>query len=67
MYATKSFAFAREVMVAGVGVVFLPTILSATLINDGNSNSGAKVIARDGPQLALNVWRMLFLSGRVFF
>ena len=68
MYATKSFAFAREVMVAGVGVVFLPTILSATLINDGNSNSGAKVIARVWTaKLALNVWRMLFLSGRVFF
>lgn len=68
MYATKSFAFAREVMVAGVGVVFLPTVLSATLINDGNSNSGAKVIARVWTaKLALNVWRMLFLSGRVFF
>ena len=68
MYATKSFAFAREVMVAGVGVVFLPTILSATLINDGNSSSGAKVIARVWTaKLALNVWRMLFLSGRVFF
>jgi len=68
MYATKSYAYAREIMVAGVGVVFLPTILSATLIKDGNLNSGAKVIARIWTaKLALNVWRMLFLLGRVFF
>jgi len=67
MYATKSYAYAREIMVAGVGVVFLPTILSATLIKDGNLNSGAKVIARIWTaKLALNVWRMLFLLGRVF-
>jgi hypothetical protein len=37
------------------------------LIKDGNMNSGAKVIARIWTaKLALNVWRMLFLLGRVF-
>ena len=68
MYATKSYAFARDVMVAGVGLVYLPAILSATLIVDGKPGSGPKVIARIWiAKLALNVWRMFFLSGRVFF
>ena len=65
MYATRSFRFARGIMISGVGLIFLPTILTATLLDDDNQT---KVIARIWiGKLLLNVWRMIGLIYRVFF
>lgn len=57
-YATHSFAYVREMMATGVGLVFLPVLYLAN-----RPNVSLKGIWQ--AKLALNVWRVAWLAVRV--
>lgn len=57
-YATHSFAYVREMMATGVGLVFLPVLYLAN-----RPNISLKGIWQ--AKLALNVWRVAWLAVRV--
>jgi hypothetical protein len=60
IYASHSFAYVRQVMIAGVGLIFLPTLY---LANRPTVTLRGIWIAK----LALNAWRLVCLAVRVHF
>lgn len=58
IYATHSFAYTREVMASGVGLVFLPALFFA-------NRPTASLRGIWTAKLALNIWRVVWLAARV--
>ena len=60
IYASHSFSYVRQVMIAGVGLVFLPTLYLA-------NRPTATLCGIWTAKLALNAWRLVCLMARVHF
>ena len=60
IYASHSFSYVRQVMIAGVGLVFLPTLYLA-------NRPTATLRGIWTAKLALNAWRLVCLVARVHF